>query len=168
MLFAQAHSGAAAEHALSLREPGAEAGLRAETGFAGAPDGEGVLRRYALQLPPFEQAVYWAAYQKYDSAGPRGDRWPNTANRAQPLVYRDLGQAAGGGFFVLLKLSGGGFLALLPVSGDRTLTWFSGAGGHLALNLGTLGTGAVKGDLPLLAWARAGDPYDACRNVWEA
>ena len=167
-LFAQAQSGAAAEHALSLREPAAEAGLRAETGFAGTPDKEGVLRRYALELPPFEQAVYWAAYQKYDSAGQRADRWPNTANRAQPLVYRDLGQAAGGGFFALLKLSGGGFLALLPVSGDRTLAWFSGAGGHLALNLGTLGTGAVKGDLPLLAWARSADPYDACRNVWEA
>ncbi len=167
-LIAPAQPGAAAGHVLDLREPPAEPGLRVESGFAGAPDQEGVLRRYRLELPPFEQAVYWAAYQKYDSAGPRGDRWPNTANRAQPLVHRDLGQAAGGGFFALLKLSAGGYLALLPVSGGRTLTWFSGGGDHLALNLGTLGTGAVKGDLPLLAWARSGDPYDACRNAWEA
>ena len=26
----------------------------------------------------------------------------------------------------------------------------------------------MTGDLPLLAWARSADPYDACRNVWEA
>ncbi len=65
-LFVQVRPGRAAEHPLSLRGPAAEAGLRAETGFAGTPDGEGVLRRYALELPPFDEAVYWAAYQKYE------------------------------------------------------------------------------------------------------
>ena len=151
---------------ISFRALTGESGMQVEAGFTGQPDAEGVLRRYPVRLPPFEVVTYWAAYQKYDPAGPQVDNWPEGANRVQPLAIHGFESLKRGGLFLLAKLNEGGYLALLPVAGARTLTWFSGEGGRLMLNLGTLGAGAVRGDLPLLAWARSNDPYDAARNAW--
>jgi len=52
------------------------------------------------------------------------------------------------------------------VAAPKSLSWFRSEGDQLVLNLGTLGTGVVEGDLPLLAWARASDPYTACHQAW--
>lgn len=153
---------------LSLEELGLGAGVESLSGYEGTPDDTGVLERYELSVPAFERACYYANFQRYDPAYPGGPKWPNGANRCQPLRVTDFSDLRYGGSFLLLDLADGGALALLPLSGATTLTWLSGEGNQLVLNLGTLGTAPAAGDLPLYAWSRAADVYTACRRVWEA
>jgi hypothetical protein len=126
------------------------------------------LQQYLVQVPDFDRATYYAAYQRHDPLDPNKPNWVEGANRCQPLVVFDFGSVRAGGLFALLRLVDGGYLALLPLASEATAAWFSSGLGDLTLNLGTLGTGAVEGELPLLAWARAEDVYTACYRVWEA
>jgi hypothetical protein len=143
-------------------------GVQTEPVFEGVPDASGVLQQYLVHVPEFERAAYYAAYQRHDPIAPNQPRWVEGANRCQPLAVSDFRSVRTGGLFALLKLSTGDYLALLPLVGVQTAAWFSSDLGDLTLNVGTLGTGVVRGDLPLLAWARAEDAYVACHRVWEA
>ena len=142
-------------------------GVRVEKDFDGTPDQAGVLKQYILHLPAFEVATYYAAYQRHDPAGQQAKDWVDGSNRVQPLPVRDFRGLKEGGLFLLAKLQGHGYLALLPLTGGSTVAWFGAAGADLVLKIGTLGTKPVRGDFPVLAWARAQDPYDAARTVWE-
>ncbi|MBI1894955.1 MAG: raffinose synthase [Acidobacteria bacterium] len=123
-----------------------------------APDGSGVIRRYALDLPRFEAGTYWRA-----SDGPD---WYNGTNRMRVTAFRRTAGLREGGFFLLLKLRAGGYLAVLPLTGNATTAWLVPAAERFDLSLGNLGTARVNGPFPVAAWARAGDPYSACREVW--
>jgi hypothetical protein len=163
---------------LSARAVGAETGeislgslgescLEVERAFEGAPDADGILKQYVIRLPHFEVATHYAAFQRHNLPRKPASVWPDGTNRVQPLPVRDFQNLRAGGMFLLLKLEATGYLAVLPVTGARTIAWFSSSGPELLLNLGTLGTGAVHGDLPLVAWARSASPYDAARQAWE-
>lgn len=158
---------AAAPHEISFLHRESPTGVEVEAGFAGRPDAHGVLRQYLVRAPRFRVATYVAAFQKYNAEGRRKDAWPDGANRFQPLAIHDFRDLNSGGVYLLMERESGGYLALLPLTGPNTAAWFSSAGGDLALNVGTLGTGEVRGDLPLVAWAESADPYDAARQVWE-
>lgn len=145
----------------------AATGVKVETECEGVPDECGLLRQYSLRLPPWDRAVYFAPYQRYDHAQPNAEVWVEGANRCQPLVVEDLTNVREGGLFLVLRLASDAYLALLPIAGRQTFAWFSSDLGVLTLSLGTLGTEAVTKDLPVLAWARADDPYRACYEVWE-
>ena len=142
--------------------------VQIEKAFDGAPDA-GVLRRYNVRLPRFEAATYFAAYQRHDPLNRQNvDSWPDGTNRVQPLPVRDFHDLKEGGIFVLLKVNASRYMAVLPLTGKNTVAWFaSGSASELTLKVGTLGTGRVHGDLPLIAYAVANDPYDASRMAWE-
>lgn len=131
------------------------------------PDAEGVLFREALTVPSFSRGSYFAAIQANDPDDPEMDWWPDAGNRSQPLPIHDLVGLKRGGTFLLLELEGGGFFALLPLAGAQTFSWLASDGDALQLQVGTLGAVGVSGDLPLYAWVRADDAYDACRRVWQ-
>ncbi len=152
---------------LDFRELQTDIGMQVERSFNGAPDQDGVLRLYVVELPSILDAVYYSPNDNQGTERIKRDNWPSAGNKTQPRLLKDLGRAGAGGLFLLLKLADGRFLALLPVCGDRTLAWFTSSNGRFAVNLGTLGTGRVTGDLPVMAWARSQDPYEACRLVWE-
>jgi hypothetical protein len=137
-----------------------------ERAFAGTPDGEGILKRYEVAVPPFEKACYFANYQKYDVVDPKNETWPEGGNRIQPLRVEHFRGLKCGGMQLLLQRAGGGYGVLLPVAGERTLAYFHSREDTLTLNLATFGTAAVEGDLPLLAWAWDADPYLAFRKAW--
>ncbi|MFW6189948.1 MAG: Sip1-related alpha-galactosidase [Planctomycetota bacterium] len=146
----------------------AEPVVYVEEDFAGRPDEDGVLATYRLELPPFERGVYYSAWQKHDPAGRKDDWWPAGANRTQGLAFTGFADLNPGGLFLLLRLEDGRFLAVLPMAGREAVSWFDPAEDELRLHLGTLGTAEVEGDLPVAAWAGAGDPYAACHRVWRA
>jgi hypothetical protein len=141
-------------------------GVKTEVGFRGSPDDEGVLRIYDVVVPPYTHACYYANYQKYDVAEPDSANWPQGGNRIQALQVADFANLKRGGMQLLLRLADGRCMVILPLVGTDVFCWFESRDGGLALMLGNMGTGAVSGDMPLLAWAAAEDPYEAFRIVW--
>ena len=131
-------------------------GALIERGYSGAPDSAGVLARYAIDVPAYAAGCYF------------GDNFPIMGNTTGPTVFGDsLAGLSYGGLFLLLQLKDGSYLAVLPVAGPLAFSWLEPTAGGLVLDVGTRGTAAVRGDLPLVAWARASDPYAACARAWE-
>lgn len=153
---------------IDLQTASPDHGVRVEQSFDGTPDAAGILKQYTLRLPAFEVATYYAAFQRHDPVGGKKTDWVDGTNRIQPLPIHDFRNLKEGGLFLLAKLQGHGYLALLPLTGAGTVAWLAASGADLVVNLGTLGTERVRGDLPVLAWARSDDPYDAARTVWQA
>lgn len=130
-------------------------------------DGDGVLDRFELEVPPFESASYFAANQKYDFLNPQKEALPDGTNRMQPFKIESFSNLKKGGLFLLLKLVSGEYLALLPMAHRQTIAWFRSEKESLHLEVGTLGTGGVQGDISILAAASDVNPYKACQDVWE-
>lgn len=132
-----------------------------------APQAEGPLAVFRLQLPPITEACYTAPIQKY-AIDPTLDLWPEAYNQCQPLVVQRLANLKWGGQFVMAKLSSGRFLALLPLVTRQFMTWFRGDEEGLLLEVDHWGTEGVTAEqVPLLAWAIADHPYNAVDRVWE-
>ncbi len=150
-------------------------GARVIEDFSGKPGAFGILKRYELILPAFERGCYFSGDAHPEVV------WPDGANRTQPWFFRSVGELCSKdyyrrpsnyprvreGMFLLLELKGAGYFALVPICGPVTMSWlYAAPEGRIVLNVGTLGTAAVSGDVPLFAWCRAEDVYDACREAW--
>jgi len=122
-----------------------------------SPDDQGIIHRYALALPEYDVGCYWQA---------RPGPWYHGTNHMRPKAFQQPGGLAEGGFFLVLRLKAGDYLAVLPLAGSVTMSWLSPEPERFVLNVGNLGTARVKGPFPAAAWARAKDPYTACREVW--
>ena len=134
----------------------APTGALIERGYSGTPDAAGVLARYAIDVPAYAAGCYF------------GDNFPIMGNTTGPTVFGDsLAGLSYGGLFLLLQLKDGSYLAVLPVAGPLAFSWLEPTAGGLVLDVGTRGTAEIRGDLPLVAWARASDPYAACAQAWE-
>ena len=136
-----------AAQTLSLTPP---SGVEILDQASATPDANGVIHRYILDLPAYEAAAYWV---------PQG-------STVRPIAFRRPGALPEGGFFLLLKQRDGAYTALLALTGSVTMAWLVPENDRLALHVGTLGAAPVKGPFPVAAWARAADPYSACREVW--
>ncbi|NWK56975.1 hypothetical protein HW115_15235 [Verrucomicrobiaceae bacterium N1E253] len=123
-------------------------------GYSGRPDKAGTLIGYKLELPGYKQAMYY-----------RGPWWPYGGNRG--LGERLSKSSKEGGFFSILELNNGEYLAILPLCGEHAYAWFAPRDGQLELRLGTRGKARVKGNIPVVAWSRADNPYEACYRVWK-
>lgn len=168
---------------IDLTGPAAE-GLLVEAGYAGAPT-EGVLFTRRVRLPTWRQVCYFSGecWRVEEAAGwARPERWSANANRVLPWVAGDdlaaiiredftdrvhLGGAKAGGGTALFRLASGEVLALQALAGEESLAWLEiDPEGPLLLRCGTLGTEPVRGDLPLLAWAKADCGAAALQAVW--
>jgi hypothetical protein len=119
-----------------------------------------------IALPPLARACYFAPFQRH-AINPDLDLWPEGYNQCHPLPVRELRDLKRGGMFVIAELADGGYLALLPLVSDRLMAWMRGDADGLLLEADHFGLEELNETLPLLAWARAADPYRACRRVWE-
>ena len=135
--------------------------------FSGRPDDSrwGVLRTLHLALPDFDRGVLFSHF----SPG----MWPNMANRAYPHPFTpdasSIAPLQDGGVFLLLRLRGGAYLAVTAMGGAVSQSWFhANLEGQLLASVGSFGTAPVAGDLPVLAWARSDDLYEACHKVLAA
>lgn len=142
------------------------AGCRTLTGFSGPTDGSkwGVLATYEVATPTYSRAVFYAHATKARA-------WPNMRNQAYPYLIKSnrksIADLRDGVVFFLLELKGGGYLAVTALPGPKTESWLhSDTKGRLLLSFGTFGTEGVKDcDVPLFAWAKSDDLYEACAGA---
>jgi len=132
-------------------------GVKVLENYSGKPNRVGVMETYTIDVPEFEQAVYYVS-----------GWWPAGGNRVSPDILHDFSEIEEGGMFLLVKLVDGHYLAVLPTASRLAYTWFDSSAGNLVLKMGTHGTAAVTGDIPLYAWARAANPYEACNVAWRS
>lgn len=130
------------------------AGVQIYKDYVGQPDKQGVFEQISLNLPAFKQAEYY-----------RGTWWPYGGNRVFGELLSKKSQE--GGIFSILQLESGEYLAVLPLCGDQAYAWFAPQNGKLALRFGHKGTKTIKGDMPVVAWARGRTPYEASHKVWK-
>jgi hypothetical protein len=150
-----AETGALNFEELSFEKPN---GVKVLKDFSGVPN-EGIVKTFEVLPGSFEVATYWVCFNSKP--------WHNGGNRLQPEAVGTFDEMREGGLSVLFKLKDGRYLAVLPLAGPKTLGWLEGKSGRLLLHIGNLGTAKVEGDIPVVAWSRTGDPYSACREVWE-
>jgi len=134
-------------------------GMKVLENYSGKPDSKGVMEYYRLALPDFERGCYYAS-----------GWWPAGGNRVFGQIVNDssLNSVPEGGIFLLLKLKKDSYLAVLPIAGKTAYSWFDSKDGRLILKMGTHGKDAIEGDIPLYAWAKADNPYEACNAAWES
>jgi hypothetical protein len=145
----------------------AGSGTKVLNGFSGDTDGSpwGVLQTYDVTLPAFRRALFFAHATKKDA-------WPNMRNQGYPYFAshgdrKGLANLRDGILFFLLPLKDGGHLAVTSMSGIRTQSWFhTDKEGRFLLSVGTFGKQGVEScDVPLFAWARCDDVYEACHRA---
>jgi len=138
-------------------------GCRILTGFSGHTDGGkwGVLATYEVATPAYSRGLFYAHATKARA-------WPNMRNQGYPYILandpKSMANLRDGVVFFILKLKEGGYLAVTAMPGPKSESWLhSDAKGRLLLSFGTFGTAGVKScDVPLFAWARSDDVYEAC------
>ena len=140
----------------------------------------GILAAFSVTLPPFERGVYFG--------GGLGSslQWPRLANQMTPWLVnnndmstlfaepfaknpcRTIGKGAQPqGMFALYKLATGEYLTLLPLCKGSTMSWLDTAkSGEVSLVLGNFGSGAERGNIPLLAWAKDRNLYRSLHKAW--
>lgn len=131
-------------------------GVKVLANYTGEPDKHGVFETYSFELPEIEVATYY-----------RSMWWPASGNRVRPIVMEDFSAVPEGGIFILLKLKEQQYMAILPIAGPIAYSWFHADNGRLQLKMGTHGKDVIKGDIPLYAWARGANPYEACYRAWK-
>lgn len=138
--------------------------------FTEKPNDDGVLTELDLALPPTKSVCHFTAFQRHD---PMHQSRPHQAigggaNRVQGLRITRWDEAIEGGLYAILELETGEWMTLLPVAGRSTLAWLNPHGPEeVGVKVGNLGTDPVNGDIPVLAWSRSEDLYEACQTVWE-
>ena len=141
-------------------------GCRILAGFSGRTDGGkwGVLATYEVATPAYSRGVFYAHATKAKA-------WPNMRNQGYPYLMtsdpKRMADLRDGVIFFILKLQRGGFLAVTAMPGPKTQSWLhSDTEGRLLLSFGTFGTdGVTDCDVPLFAWARSDDVYEACHRA---
>jgi len=141
-------------------------GCRILTEFSGETDGSkwGVLKTYEVITPDFSRAVFYAHATKARA-------WPNMRNQGYPYIITDdpksMANLRDGVVFFILELNEGGYLAVTAMPGPQTESWLhSDTEGRLLLSFVTFGTAGVTNcDVPLFAWAKSDDIYEACNRA---
>jgi hypothetical protein len=147
--------------------------------FVGQPDSLGIVKEEALSFPDFSQGAYFAA----DGSGPgylagnRNHMWlfdqnyevTNELNFGENAPYYLLKYPAGKeGSFTILKLMDGDYLCLLPLVGEKSMSWIKYEKGQSPmLQVSSLGSAPIEADVPLLAWGRSKNLYEASYLVWK-
>jgi len=140
----------------NLREP---TGYRTFEIHNAAPDAAGVMARYDVRLPAYQIGCCYFG-------GQRDNNEMYVGNNGMPAVFREDSEIRHGSFHLLLQREKD-YLALVPMSGPRSCAWFHFLDGRLQLEIGTLGTAPVSGEVPGVAWAASANPYEACQQVWQ-
>jgi len=147
--------------------------------FTGLPDSLGLIKEETIPFPAFEQGVYFAADGQGPGylAGNRNHMWlfdqdfnvTNELNFGENTPYYLLKHPAGKeGSFTILQLEDGDYLCLLPLVGEKLMSWIKYEKDQPpVLQVSTLGTAPVEADVPLLAWGRSSNLYEASYLVWK-
>ncbi len=145
--------------------------------FSGTPNEKEILKSYSVKLPEFERAIYFGSDGGEVTGfipSNRGYMWVLDSKFnliSEPVVKKTAGTYGGKptstGTFSVFKLKNGKYLALLPLVGEKSMGYFNYKKETLPqLNITTLGTAKVDGELPILAYAIGNNIYEASQKVW--
>ncbi|MCK9413360.1 MAG: hypothetical protein M0Q53_13755 [Prolixibacteraceae bacterium] len=142
-------------------------------GFHASPEGEqGIIYSASIKLPAFKRGNCMIRDKR---------KWPQTGNgmfgavfgnSALPLVSKKsimpgMKGVAHEATMLLLELPGNEYLCVLPLTSELSMGWlYLEDNGSFSVNSGTFGTAPVDGDIPVLAWSRSKDIYQAINNAW--
>lgn len=164
-------------NAESIVVSGASTGLIVENLNAAKPDNAGIVLSREVELPQFEDGVYYRPFTERNGKGgsiARGNRVEAVAFKSiadleayQPSNTRKSHNHVQEGQFILLQLSEGKYMALLPMISEKTYGQFFVENGKLILKSGNYGTAAIDGAIPLICWAYGESPYAATSAVWD-
>lgn len=144
---------------------------------AAKPDESGIVLNREVQLPEFENGVYYRPFTVRNGKGGSIAR----GNRVEAVAFKSISELEAykssktrkdhnhvqEGQFILLQLSGDKYLALLPMTSEKTYGQFFVKDGKLTLKSGNYGTKAIDGEIPLVCWAYGESPYAATKAVWD-
>ncbi len=155
----------------------AKNGVAVERNFKGTGKIDGVDLSRRILLPKFEKLWFASADGQYSKV------FPYVANRLNPwIVGEDFGAEFGkspaqdavyvsagreGGVYALLKISDSEYTAILPITSRKAMSWlYAGEDSSLTVKSCNFGTDNLSGNVPLLVWATADNPYEAVRLAW--
>ncbi|MGJ8654581.1 MAG: Sip1-related alpha-galactosidase [Opitutaceae bacterium] len=161
----------------SIVVSGASTGLIVDNLNAATPDKAGIVLSREVELPKFENGVFYRPFTERNGKGghiARGNRVEAVAFKSiadleayQPSKTRKAHNHVQEGQFILLQLPKGQYLALLPMTSEKTYGQFFVENGKLILKSGNYGTKAIDGEIPLVCWAYGESPYSATSAVWD-
>lgn len=164
-------------NAASIVVSDAPTGLIVENLNEAKPDKEGLVLSREVELPKFENGVYYRPFTRRGGPGgsiARGNRVEAVAFKSisdletyQPSKTRKAHDHVQEGQFILLQLPQGQFMALLPMTSEKTYGQFFVENGKLILKSGNYGTNTIDGEIPLVCWAYGDSPYAATSAVWD-
>ncbi len=145
--------------------------------FCGTPDKTGTLKVYTLELPAFEQMLYFGSDGKGKSGivpSNRSHMWildQHFGLLNKPTIKQGNGvygnNATKEGTFSVFKLQNGKYMAILPLVGEGTMSYVKYQKNKQAeLYVSTFGTAQYDGELPVLAYAVGDNIYEASSKVW--
>ena len=134
------------------------------------PDPKGIIAEINLKLPEFKKGIYYRPFSSKTASG----------NRVEPLWFEHIAQLDSYelkkpridnymnlGTFMMLKKADGQYLALLPLVSNRIGNTFSVRDTSIYLTMASYGTKTEEVSVPLLAYARSENPYEAARLAWK-
>ncbi len=134
------------------------------------PDSSGIIAEIKLDLPKFQQGIYFRPFSEKLAAG----------NRVEPLWFSQISELPAMvqlkprmdkflnlGTFMLLQEDDGRYLALLPLVSNRVGNTFSIRNESVYLTMATYGTSTQDVAVPMMSFARSENPYEAARLAWE-
>ena len=152
-------------------------GLIVETMDNAKPDKQGIVLIREVELPKFENGVYYRPFTARNGKGGSIAR----GNRVEAVAFKSLSELEGykssktrkdhnhiqEGQFILLQLADDNYLAVLPMTSEKTYGQFYVQEGKLILKSGNYGTDKMDGEIPLVCWACGESPYAATKAVWD-
>ena len=145
--------------------------------FSGTPDSLGVLKTFQVNVPAFKNMIYFGSDGNGRSGiipSNRGFMWilDENFNLVNPPKSKKMAGAYGEnatkeGTYSVFQLNDGSYLALLPLVGESTMSFLYYDNNKTPLlKLATFGTAPVQGNIPLFAYAKGKNIYEASYNVW--
>ncbi|WP_372774746.1 Sip1-related alpha-galactosidase [Mangrovibacterium sp.] len=134
------------------------------------PDSNGIIAEIKLQLPKFQNGVYYRPFSEKLAAGNRVEPlWFSQISDLPTMVQKSprMDNSLNLGAFLMLQEDDGRYLALLPLVTNHIGNTFSIRDESVFLTMATYGTRTEDVSVPLISFARSENPYEAARMAWE-
>lgn len=142
--------------------------------FHANPTGkEGIIYSASLKLPVFNRGNCMIRDNREWPRSGNGMFGAVFGNSALPLASKKNVMPGMNGVkheatMLLLELPDNEYLCAVPLTSELSMGWiYLEDDGSFSVKSGTFGTAPIDGDIPLLAWSRSKDIYQAISNAWQ-
>lgn len=150
-----------------------QSGVYIETLKNAKPDSDGIVQKFDVSLPAYVSGYFFADY----------NYWPANDNRLYPWFFKDslatlfsenfikiptLKKPDRSGSMMILKLKSGKLLTLFLLASQNAVSrLYVNNANKLTIEILTLGTEKLTGEIPVISWAESDNLYHACYQSWD-